>query len=353
MAHQQITKSNVDCEPRFDSKPVCALHESSFAPCDNEMFFKYEPNKHQYGSYPGQYCGLRTLLNFSDVRLTVFLRHAYLFKDKDILDIGCNVGHMTIAVARKLHPKSVLGIDIDKDLIARARRNLSIFHCVPDNDLRNVKTRGKGKLVDKCQTDYNAENEKRSKKAKIGLRVKDRTRNDSQHSEYFPMTFPICFGTLPNIRCSTESPSASPAVDGSQNMKILEQTSGQNNPVQGTQPSPLMMKLEADSSTQSDGINTFPNNVFFRTLNYAVTEESQMMADKQQYDLILCLSLTKWIHLNFGDAGLKMTFRRMFNQLRPGGKLILEAQNWASYKKRKKLTVSRQLRLQEISCEYN
>jgi 7SK snRNA methylphosphate capping enzyme len=60
---------------------------------------------------------------------------------------------------------------------------------------------------------------------------------------------------------------------------------------------------------------------------------------REEYDTILALSITKWIHLNWGDAGMKRFFRRCFLHLNPGGRLILEAQDFAKYYKRAKMTV--------------
>lgn len=54
-----------------------------------------------------------------------------------------------------------------------------------------------------------------------------------------------------------------------------------------------------------------------------------------QYDVLTCLSVTKHIHLQGGDAALLRLFRRAHALLQPGGRFVLEPQPWRSYRKRK------------------
>lgn len=178
----------------------------------------------QYGNYK-HYYGKRILdKDFHDIRLDVLATQQELFRGKQVLDIGCNSGHLSIEISKKFEVKSLIGLDIDRSLTQDAQ--LAINH------------------------------------------------------------------------------------------------------------------LKRDYKKQATGTAlSFPYNVRFVHGNYILEDDVLLEIERPQYDLILCLSVTKWIHLNFCDAGLKQAFRRMFLQLRPGGKLVLEPQSFDTYKRRKKLTV--------------
>ncbi len=49
-------------------------------------------------------------------------------------------------------------------------------------------------------------------------------------------------------------------------------------------------------------------------------------------DVALALSITKWVHINAGDEGLRRFFAALQAALVPGGLLVLEPQPWRSYK---------------------
>lgn len=44
-----------------------------------------------------------------------------------MLDIGCNIGHVTFSVARDFGARSVVGMDIDRKLINIARKNVQYY----------------------------------------------------------------------------------------------------------------------------------------------------------------------------------------------------------------------------------
>jgi len=60
--------------------------------------------------------------------------------------------------------------------------------------------------------------------------------------------------------------------------------------------------------------------------------------EPERFDVILCLSVTKWVHFTKGDRGIRNLFKRCVKRLRPGGLFVLEPQDWLSYKKKRHLT---------------
>ncbi|GBG67558.1 hypothetical protein CBR_g687 [Chara braunii] len=67
--------------------------------------------------------------------------------------------------------------------------------------------------------------------------------------------------------------------------------------------------------------------VRFRTENFLDSR-----GEENSYDTVLCLSMTKWVHLNWGDEGIVRLFAKALRILRLRGLLVLEVQPWLTYK---------------------
>ncbi|NXD31850.1 MEPCE enzyme, partial [Spelaeornis formosus] len=204
-----------------------------------------QERKFQYGNYC-KYYGYRNP-DVEDARLRAL--RAEWFAGKEVLDVGCNVGHLTLSIAKRWAPARVVGLDIDGRLIRSARQN--IRHYLSE-----------------------------------GLAA------DGEARRGFPAAL-----------LASRGPIAAP-------------------------------QLPPDGPAAAD----FPHNVVFVTGNYVPEREEAVGAQRPEFDVVLLLSLTKWVQLNWGDEGLKRLFRRAFRHLRPGGMLLLEPQPWESYRKRKGLT---------------
>lgn len=221
--HQEKDQSLRENVPHNAAQTATKKRPRSENDCPTEGAAK--PRKiFKYGNYD-RYYGYRNINETpkQDVRLQAFIAQKEMITGKQLLDIGCNNGSLTLLIAQHCHPARAVGIDIDGDLIGSARRH---------------------------QTNM--------------------------------------------LKLCTENPDTFKAL----------------------------------------------KHVEFRTANYVYQDESLLASEKAQFDVILCLSVTKWIHLNFGDSAVKLTFKRVYRQLNEGGVFILEAQPWSSYKKKKKLTTA-------------
>lgn len=108
---RQTSGSSVASKPKASQETV--------APSPPKKFAKKPHFIH--GNY-NRYYGYRNPQMEIDHRLTK-LKPEW-FEGKDVLDIGCNVGHITLAIAQNFHPKKIVGTDIDHNLIRAARHNI-------------------------------------------------------------------------------------------------------------------------------------------------------------------------------------------------------------------------------------
>ena len=44
-----------------------------------------------------------------------------------VLDIGCNIGHITTCIAKTHSPARIVGVDIDKKLVDIAKKNIRYY----------------------------------------------------------------------------------------------------------------------------------------------------------------------------------------------------------------------------------
>ncbi|GLD95492.1 hypothetical protein PINS_up004169 [Pythium insidiosum] len=213
-----------------------------------------------------------------DPRLAVLSKD--WFAGKRGLDVGCNSGDLTVAIAKKFEPAYLLGIDVDPQLIARAR----------------------GQLKDIMQREQ--------LQGALEAVATSATRSDDATDA-----------------ATDSSAEAAPSHDESKTSAMVTDV-------------PLSFKLwktPAHSKTSAPKVlgkvalgSEFPRNVVFKRED--IVKDAHAGKD---YDFITCFSVTKWIHLFHGDDGIKGVFQHLHDLLAPGGRLILEPQPWKSYHKRK------------------
>ncbi|CAO3653075.1 unnamed protein product [Cunninghamella echinulata] len=128
---------------------------------------KLPQDKFIYGNYANYYKSRRNTTDHHDIRLSLLEKS--MFKNKKVLDIGCNSGNVTMVIGKYCKPQHILGVDIDEQLINKANSLLKTVYSLQKKD---------------ADDDNNEENNK------ILTDINFRT-------HYFPKSMTSMFGYLP------------------------------------------------------------------------------------------------------------------------------------------------------------
>ncbi|KAF9185754.1 hypothetical protein BGZ51_002097 [Haplosporangium sp. Z 767] len=230
----------------------------------------------------GTRISLKELGKKVDLRLE-FLEQEW-FRDKRVLDIGCNSALLTVFIALHFKPRRIQGVDIDPSLIGKAQNFvLKTFSQIPfwaytQQQPQPHEREDGGSFKNNDKNNEAMDEQGRDKQ------------EDVPYEAYFPRALQRMHGTLP----------------------VPKKT----------------VRTEC----------LFPHNIEFRITDWVAETENQEESGNEQWDVVLGFSLTKWIHLHHGDEGIKRFFQKVYRSLAPGGIFLVEPQDFATYKKRSKIT---------------
>ncbi|XP_037543495.1 7SK snRNA methylphosphate capping enzyme [Nematolebias whitei] len=306
--------------PRSGPKGVLGFHQQQ--PPHSQT--KEHRKKFQYGNY-NQYYGYRNPGSSEDPRIHV-LRQEW-FEGKDVLDLGCNSGHLTLYIAKMFRPAHILGLDIDHALIRAACKNIRHY-------LSELQTQEARRALQEKKTAKQAEgggNECQAGTEKEHSAVENEKAEEGQSGSASAVN-----DNQPGHTNQNETRGPDSKTDETERKDCIA-LKGCSFPVSlRISRGPIAAPPLTETHTAHPG--EFPSNVSFTKANYILDRDELVLTQRPEYDVILCLSVTKWVHLNWGDCGLMRLFKRAYRHLRPGGMFILEPQPWESYVRRKKLT---------------
>ena len=250
--------------------------------------------KFVYGNYDGYYGYRHADAATTEPRLRA-LRPEW-FRGRRCVDIGCNSGLITAAIAETFGPRQIVGLDIDERLVARARALV-------------VQQAAAARVV------YDAPAQAAAAPAVAAPAIAaPATAESASHTGEWPM---LSNAQLRD-RFFTRQPGSGRTV----------------------------------ATIHGEAVQ-FPANVAFVHCNFVqeppLPGQPGTGSAVGTYDTALCLSTTKWVHLNWGDEGLMRLFRRVHACLRPGGVFVLEPQPWSSYRKRASITTETKRYFREIA----
>eukprot|EP00741_Cyanophora_paradoxa_P006488 tig00001003_g6281.t1 len=313
--------------------------------------------KFVFGNYD-RYYGYRTG-HEGDARMQ-FLKRRW-FRGKRCLDVGCNSGALTIAIAREFEPAHIVGVDIDAKLIANARRHV------------RQQFWGRGPASQgPAPSSKPAESARMSPAAEAPAAAPPGPKATTL--SMVPRAAQLRGakeGPTTHMMRTQQTKEQEPIEEEAEAARMARRRRG--DPEEAPEEDEAAPERQGPAHTRED--LGWPYNVSFRVENYVEMERPEVPppapgpeeeappkrrkeraegaapppppgpaadhgdhSEDGAYDVILCMSVTKWVHLNWGDDGLLFLFRKMHRSLKPGGVLILEPQPWRSYQKKHRIS---------------